>query len=70
MEVRQFKAALDDYTQAVALDPENSNWYIKRAKALQQLGAKEAAESDLRRAAELRPGAKRSTVPADRVGAN
>ena len=50
---KQFAAALKNYDQAVALDPENPAWYRDRAGVQEQIGRPDSARKDLETASEL-----------------
>ena len=51
----KFEEAIDDYTKAIALDPENPLWYSKRAYLYETLDEENKAFLDYSKAIELEP---------------
>ena len=49
----ELKLAIENYTQAIELDPNNSDAYYKRSKAWLHLGETEKAKSDMQTASEI-----------------
>ena len=49
----ELKLAIENYTQAIELDPNNSDAYYKRSKAWLHLGETEKAKSDMKTASKI-----------------
>ena len=68
--LKQYRRAIQDYNEAIRLNPSLYQAYGNRGLAYEQLGKKQLAIRDYRKVLSLRPGHKFGTAGLKRLGAN